>query len=228
MKMITKYIRFLYLFVLFFITPSIWAQQEDFQSRLGVGVSGDIDHSLGWDFKIEQRWKSNAIRYDRTLLQGALSYDPFSFLSIGAGYRASFMRKYDERTVYKQRLQTDVELKHKVERLKLIYRSRLQYGFNDFQSFESTASSTFVWRHRIGLKYYPFGLPIRPSISAEIFQNFSNDEGPKVDGVRYIVGVDYLLSQDFSIGLSYLINKEINVSDPLTEYILSVGLDYKF
>ncbi len=228
MKMITKSIRFLYLFFFFLITFSSWAQQEDFQSRLGVGVSGDIDHALGWNFKVEQRWKSNAIRYDRTLLQGALSYEPFSFLSIGAGYRASFIRKYEEGVLYKHRLQTDVELKRKVERLKFTYRSRLQYGFDDFQSFESLASSTLVWRHRIGLKYSPFGLPIRPSVSAEIFQNFSNDEGPKVDGVRYIAGVDYLLSQDFSIGLSYLINKEINVADPLTDYILSVELDYKF
>lgn len=228
MKMIIRSIRFLYLLVLLLFVPSLWAQQEDFQSRLGVELSGDIVNSIGWNFEAQQRWKSNSTTYDRTLLQGALAYQPFSFLSVGAGCRASFIRKNDERTAYKQRIQADVELKHKIDRFKIIYRSRLQYGFDDFQSFESAASSSLVWRQRIGVKYSPFGLPISSSISAEIFQDFSEVEGAKLNGVRYIVGANYLLSKDLSIGLSYLINKEIHVADPLTEYILSLGIEYKF
>lgn len=228
MTMMQTIIKAPFLFLLFMFCTSLSAQQEDFQTRIGVDVSGDVFDDFAWSVKAQQRWRYNSSVNDRSLLQGGLSYAPLSFLKIGVGYRASFIHQQEGSFVYKQRMHTDVILDHRLDRFKFIYRSRLQYGFDDFHTFSFVGAEALTWRHRIGVKYAPFGLSLRPQASVEIFHKLNATDERGWSGIRYIVGTEYLLNQHLSLSLDYILNKEINVSNPFTENVISASISYSF
>ncbi|MDA3852927.1 MAG: DUF2490 domain-containing protein [Bacteroidales bacterium] len=217
-----------FLVLLLMFCAALSAQQEDFQTRIGVGVSGEVFEDFAWSVKAQQRWRYNSSVNDRTLLQGGVSYSPLSFLKIGLGYRASFIHQQEGPSVYKQRIHTNVFVDHRLDRFKFKYRSRLQYGFDDFQTLSFIGGQALTWRHRIGVKYYPFGWPLRPQASVEIFNKLNTTDERGLNGIRYIIGTEYLLSYHLSLSADYIINKEINVSNPFTENIISASISYSF
>lgn len=228
MTMMRKDIKIRLLVLFLALCAGINAQQQDFQTRLGVDVSGDLLHDFGWDIETQQRWRNNSSVSDLTLFQAGASYTPFSFLEIGLGYRGSFVYQQNETTAYKQRIHTDVSLDHRINPFKLVYRNRLQYGFDRFQTFSLIGGPALTWRHRIGVKYYPFGWPLRPQASVEIFQKLNTSDKRGISEIRYIIGTEYLLSRQLSLDVDYILNKEINDSNPITENIISASLNYKF
>lgn len=220
-------IKTLILFLILHLSIGAIAQEQDFQTRIGIDASGDLSGDFAWSGKVQQRWRYNSSLADRSLLQGGLNYSPLSFLKVGVGYRGTFIYDPLETTVYKQRVHADLLLDHRIDRVKIVYRSRYQYGLDDTQTFsQQTQAST--WRHRIALKYYPFGWALRPQVSVELFHKLNTTDERALQGVRYALGVDYLLTQDLALSLEYLLNKELNVANPLSEHILSLGISYAF
>lgn len=216
----------LFLFFVFCIGAS--AQQQDFQSRIGLDVSGDVASDFEWSAKVQQRWRYNSSLNDRTLLQGGFTYSPLGYLKLGVGYRGSFIHLQDKPSVYKQRMHFDLVLSERFDRFKFAYRSRLQYGFDDFQTFSFVGGQALTWRNRIGVKYYPFGWSLRPQASVELFNKLNSTDERSLSGVRYIIGSEYLLNQHMSVSLNYMLNKELNDSNPMTENILSASFSYRF
>ena len=228
MTMMGTIIKNSFLLLLLTFSSALCAQQEDFQTRLGVEVSGDLVGDFEWSAKVQQRWRYNSSVNDRTFLQGGLSYAPYSFVKIGLGYRGSFINEEEGTFVYKQRMHTEVVGDYSIDRVKLVYRSRLQYGFNDFQTLSFVDGDAITWRNRLGIKYNPFGSSFRPQASIEIFNKLNVSDERSLEGVRYIIGTEYLLSQQLSVSVDFILNKELNDSDPMTENILSASLSYSF
>lgn len=207
---------------------NIKAQREDFQTRIGLGVSGQINKSIGWDAGLQQRWDFNSSRYDRTIVQGGVAYDVLPFLKVGVVYRASFVSNLDQNMSVKQRAGADVSLKHRFDRLKLSYRSRLQYGFDDFQSINISGNNAITWRNKAEIKYYPFGLPLRPFIASELFNKFNTMDEASLNGVRYQFGSEVLLSSHLILDVFFIINQELNQAKPKRENVLGASLAYAF
>ncbi len=225
MKRIT---RIILLFIVLLPLGVINAQREDFQTRSGVLVSGDMPLDFSWEAKVEQRWYNNSSQVDRTVFQGGVGYSPISFLDFNIGYRGAVVRQLDGNAVYKQRYNVDARLFYAIDRLKFSYRSRWQYGIDDFRSGSLSEKNAFVWRHRLEAKYHPFGMPFRVGFSTEIFDHVNTNDSKRLKGIRYKCGVAYLLNKHLSVEADYAINKELNEPDPLTEYILYCGVKYQF
>lgn len=204
------------------------AQQQDFQSRLGLGVSSTFADNWGWSLDAQQRWFQNSTTFDRTIINPGVSYSPQKYLKVALAYRLTWLNSSILNQEVKQRVNIDITLQHKIDRLRLSYRSRFQYGFDDFQTVIVSAPLAFKWRHKVAVKYHPFGLPIIPSASAEIFHNIDATEQSLIDGIRYQLGTEFLINRKLSVGVDCLFDKEINVVRPITEYILSCSINYSF
>lgn len=206
----------------------IHAQREDFQTRLGLEVSGQINKDFDWDASVQQRWDFNSSRYDRTILQGGVAYGVLPYLDLGLGYRASFVADLDKNLSVKQRIGVDASLKHKFDRIKASYRTRLQYGFDDFQSINFNSTKAITWRNKAEIKYYPFGFPMRPFVASELFNQLNRLEGPSLVGVRYQAGTDILITNQLIVDLFFIVNQELNQAKPKRENILGASLAYSF
>lgn len=226
MKMIQRSIRSFCIVVFILIADvALFAQQEDFRARLGVGLGADITNDISGSVEFEQRLKNNAMDKDRSILQMGLAYQLFSNFELAAAYRLSYLYHSYENNETKQRVNVDLSYGKKIARLKPSYRCRWQYGAEDIFSRMESAS---VIRHRLRLQYDPFGLPLSPYISWESFSELANDAQGILQGVRYVVGLKYDLNQSLSIKGAYLRDVELNKTNTETINSMSLSLAYGF
>ena len=226
MKMIQRSIKsFCIVVFVVFASVSLFAQQEDFRVRMGVGFAANIANDLSGSVEFEQRLKNNAKDKDRSILQMGLEYQLFSNFEIAAAYRLSYLYHSYENNETKQRVNVNLSYGKKIAQLKSSYRCRWQYGANDiFSHFESTS----VMRHRFLLQYNPFGLPLSPYISWESFSELGNDAQGLFQGMRYVLGIKYDIKKNLSLKGAYLRDVELNKTNAETINSMSLSLAYRF
>ena len=94
-------------------------------------------------------------------------------------------------------------------------------GFETLSEF-SEGRELFINRHKAGLSYNIKGIPLTPVIEGEIFIPFTRKEPLFINEYRLWAGFEYAFNKRNSIGIKYGIQREINVSDPLTAYIVAL------
>ena len=65
-----------------------------------------------------------------------------------------------------------------------------------------------------------------PYVYTETFFRLSVPAAESLDLVRWCAGVEYAFNRMHMIDLHYLIQKEMNVKNPVTDYV--IGLSYQF
>lgn len=204
----------------------IAAQEQDFRLRTGVDLSGAISSDFTWDAGVEQRFENNASALDRTIIQGQLNYQLTDFLAADVGYRTAYVYNKSENNEIKQRLHASLVLKHKIDRVKLQYKSRLQYGFQDFTTY--FGDNALLTRQRLAITYIPFGIALRPHASTELFIPLNEPAHQGLSGIRYQIGAKYAFTHHMGCDVSFMIDKELNEANPVTDNILSCSVYYTF
>ncbi len=204
------------------------AQREDFQLWLASSVSGSTAIKLDWDVEVQQRFRNNASMYDQFQVEPGLAYSPFSFLKIGVGYRYIYRLSSKQQYEVKQRMRVDVRLKQNVDRFSFRYRTRLQYGFEDFSTEEWLGSNALIQRHLLSLRYDIFGSRFSPEIGWEFYHHLNKPGGAMFTKNRFVVATAFRLSYRSELEAYYIINKEVNLPDPTTEYVAGLSYKYKF
>ena len=64
-------------------------------------------------------------------------------------------------------------------------------------------------------------------MSGESFYYLNRPGGPLFTGYRLSAGFEYEYSEKSAINLGYIFDREVNVSNPWTNYIVSIGWSYK-
>ena len=211
------------IFLLFSI--SSWAQSEDFRTRYGLSVSGELIKKLDWVLEFEQRYENNATQIDRSLLQASAKYELIDNLKLGGGYRLAYIYHYNDNNEFKQRFYLDLSYSHKIARLKPSYRCRWQYGGDDI--FSDSGAEQLL-RQRLKIEYNLFGLPFTPYLAAEIFSEMDHTHQSVIQAYRYIAGAEFKLSKSIDIDCSYFRDTEINRTDPGIVNALSLSVSYQF
>ncbi len=215
--------------VLFSVLPLfLFAQREDFQMRIGAAMDGKLSNQFDWNFGVEQRLRNNASMYDQFQVEPGVSYNPYDFLKIGVGYRYAYRLSRKQEFQSRHRAHIDVRLRQKADRWTFKYRTRLQYGFENFTSQELLGTNALIQRHSLGVDYDIFGSRFKPFVSGEIYHHLNKPGGSMITKTRFSLGTAYRLSFHSVVELSYLINKEVNIANPTTEYILGISYAYSF
>jgi hypothetical protein len=111
-----------------------------------------------------------------------------------------------------------------MKKLVFSYRLRYQYQFKDINRSSDWAISSDYLRNKFSLKFKPEE-KLRPFVFLDSW--FRIKGSPKeFDNVRLGAGFDYELDKRQSISPSFFMDKEFNVNNPYTSFIL--GIDYSF
>lgn len=212
---------------LFFAT-SVHAQIEDFQLRLGLSADGDLVHNFSWNFDLQQRFKQNIEAFDQFLVEPGVRYSPLPFLKVGVGYRLVYLKTEERNVEFKQRMHAEAKLSTDIMQWKLNYRTRFQYGFDDFSSPLLVTNNSFVQRHLFEVSYAIFGTRWKPSLTFEAYHHLNHLEGTRISRLKYVAGTDFLVSVQTKISAFYMINQELNEANPNTNYIVGVSYSYSF
>lgn len=137
-------------------------------------------------------------------------------------YRFAQRFKYDQSLSFRNRLTLDLNYKFKFKTISISFRERLQHQYQDAFRTNWTDNTT-TFRSRITCDF-DLEKRFEPFVSGEVFlENFNF-----LNNIRFAVGCKYEFSKQLSAQLSFIMNKELQVRNPYTFFIVAPSLKYCF
>lgn len=234
---------------LMLFATATFAQSDDFGVWASVAAEKKIDKRLSVGLEGEMRTRNNVGTFDRWSLGGDVDYKLLSWLKASAGY--TFLWDHNARYRYdddgdvkkeahywgpRHRVQVSLTGSCDVGPLELSLRERWQYTYrpeqtvdryvvkdDDYESKTYSGKGKNVLRSRLQLSYKIAGCPVKPYVSAELYNAWS------VEKVKYTVGANWKLNKQHTLGLYYRyqdVRAEEDEFDKVNSHIL--GVEYKF
>lgn len=207
-------------------TFHIYGQNMDFQSRASFELSMDLTKDLGASLELGQRFKDNSLRYDRSLITGAVTYDLPKGFSLGAGARYLLVQSSDLLLESRYRFHGDVNYRWKISSFQVKLRDRIQYGFDDIGSYINFGNK-LTNRSRVGVDYDIFGMPISVYSSFEIYLVLNDPTRAVYSLNKIVAGVNWSLPKSMNLKLYYLLEDEVNTRYPQQAHIVVAALGLK-
>jgi hypothetical protein len=217
------------IFLLFLMGPgNLLGQNSDFQSWWEFEFDYSLGTSLQLEGELEQRFKNNSLQYSRTLLTVGLEYDAARWLSLGGAARAVLVADQEGRVQPRYRIHFQGTGSHDLSDFRFSFRTRMQYGFEDFLFITDLRDNSLVFRNRLKGQYHIFGTKFGLFATVESWHNLSKLPDPAFHHMRYSAGVRYGLNFTSAFSLRYIFEDEFNVNNPDRLHILVLSYDHSF
>lgn len=174
-----------------------------------------------------------AARVDQNITQ--LNY---TYSDIGATYKFNkniqtslnyrFINKLNKTQEFslRHRLYWTITLKKKIKPFTIVYRHRIQYQLEDMYSSENGQTARYYTRSKLTLKYDLNRFT--PYIASELITKIVDWDQLESRKFRLFGGCSYQFNKTDELNLYYLIDKQINQKDPLTNYVIGVAYTHTF
>ena len=202
-------------------------QQKDFQSWWEFNIDKGLKNGIGLSGEVEQRFSNNSLQYDRSLVTVTGEYDVKDYLEVAAGIRALLAQDRELNLNFRYRIQMDATGSYLLSRFMLSFRIRLQYGFEDFPSFDEVIQNNLASRYRLKADHRLFGSRFGFFATTEGWVPLSNGSDGLFKKVRFSAGAEYFLNFRSQFHIRYMVENEFNVKNPLQSYILVLGYTYE-
>jgi hypothetical protein len=204
----------------------LMSQQSDFQCWPQVQISYNASKKIQISLEEEVRLRENATQIKRELTELGMSYRLNKTIRFSLIYRLELNWRNADEKIWRSGMYADIQLREKIQRLQLDYRLRFQSPKIETFTELNNLSVIFVNRHKGSLSYNIKGIPLTPAVAAEVFIPVSKQPPIFAQEYRVWLELSYALNKRNEIGIRYGIEREINVTDPLTAYVL--GLTYSY
>lgn len=208
-----------------FLTTS-YAQSNDFGTWFTAGAEKKVKN---WSFYLGEELRT--MEQSGTIEQLKTNFDILYKLSktfkLGASYQFIYFHDvenddYQPRNRYGFFVQGEKDW----NRFTFSLRERFQSTWKDETVRDYKTNPKNSWRNRFEMEYNIRKSPLTPSLSVETFFQLNNPDGNSFDKIRYKLAGAYKLNKRNRLELFGLLDKEINVTNPVQRFVL--GLEYKY
>jgi hypothetical protein len=229
--------KLIYITIILLLAGTIAKSQT---SDFGIWTSAEVTKKLKkWDLSVEGilRTRDNASELKRWGIKGDVSFKVLKPLKIGINYQYITFNdiKYNDYQP-RQRMSAYLTGKLKLSNFSFSLREQAQRTIKD-ESDRIKASGKYdnykinpeyLWRNKLQVAYNIPHFPVTPSISFETFYQLNNPDGNQFCDLRYTLSFEYKITKHHTVELYGLIDKEINVNDPVQSNVLGVGYSFSF
>jgi hypothetical protein len=202
------------------------AQVNDAGLWSSIGLQSDLVKKFSLDGDIELRFNENITELGTVYGEALLGYKINKRWEASFGYRLIGKRKSDDSYSTRHRILLNLTYKKKFNKVTASFRARYQSQFSDIKRSENWRVPDDYFRFKASFKYDTDKKWI-PYVSGESFFYLNSQDGPLFTEYRLSTGVEYEYSKKSAITLGYIFDREVNVSDPWTNYVVSIGWRYK-
>jgi len=222
-------------YIIIILSAYTKAQEKDYGIWTTISLEKKIK-KLDIELNSELRTFNNSQDINRLSFQLDASYKIY-FLKLGLGYQFIYFNdiKYND---YQPRQRYIAYLigKKSYKNFTFSIRERFQRTIKDERdriridgSYDTyKVNPEWEWRNKIKISYNSKNTPIITSLSFESFYCLNDPDNKFFNELRYSLDLDYRLSKKHTISIYGLIDKEINVTNPLTRYITGIAYKYSF
>ncbi|MFH0895527.1 MAG: DUF2490 domain-containing protein [Bacteroidota bacterium] len=224
-----KYRKLITLFFLFFAFTAR-AQVKDAGLWTTLSVEKDFSKKISMSIDEEMRLIENCSRIDLFYTNFGMTYKFNKQIRVGFTYRLTEKKQDNNMFSIRNRLMLDLTYKRKFYGFIFQYRSRIQSEIRNYYSSETGKIPSWDWRNKFEVKYDKDQFV--PYAGTELFLQLNDPNDPETNRmmpqIRCFAGMDYKINQNNTLGMYGLINKEINVSNPVTTYIFGIQYAIQF
>ena len=215
-----------FLFVFVIASLNSFSQRSIGMLWADVGVKGEITKDLEYGVSFTSR--VSAASNQTFFPQVTLKYKVTKWFKPSVDYRGVY--KLDEygNYLFSNRLNFNTEFKYAKKRLDLRARLRYQYSFNTLNSISGyDAEFDQAVRLKTQFQYDLKNTFLSPILSFELFYNPAfGPSGRQFSKYRGFAGVALEIDGPHDISLGYILDHQMNASNPLTKHILAVSYTY--
>jgi len=219
---VTKIFKVILFIAIFSITGKLYAQENDAALWLNFSLQKNLTQSLSISCNEELRLNENFSELGTLLTDFSFNYRISEHFDISANYRFSNKRRLDDSYSKRHRYYFDFSYKYKVNQVQVSFRSRFQSQYNDYNSSAEGHIPKNHFREKISLQYDASD-KITPYFFLEPYLLLNSSQSILFDNIRFSLGIEYKFNRIHKLNLYYMIQKEMNVKNPLTEFITGIG-----
>jgi hypothetical protein len=199
------------------------AQVNDAGLWLNLSAEKKITQKFSTQLTQSFRLNENFSELGTSFSEIGVNYKIQKRLSVGAAYRFSQKRRVDDFYSMRHRYNIDISYKLKIKKINITLRERFQSRYKDYGTSEKGNVPKNYFRSKITMRYN-LNKKYTPFISGELFYQLAE----QIDNLRFKAGFDYEFNKFSSLNLYYMVDKEINVKNPWTNYVIGLGYNYSF
>lgn len=142
-------------------------------------------------------------------------------------YRYVQKRQLNDYYLNSHRWFVDLSYKRKIKKISFTLRQRVQAQVRALETSSESKLPEYYMRTKLALKM-DLDKKYTPFIAGEIFYPAFSGQDLFIDNTRFSLGFEYDFNKRHSVTLFYMINTEVNVNDPWTDYISGASYKYSF
>jgi len=215
-----------FLFVLVLASLNAFSQQSIGMLWADFGVKGQFTKDLEYGVSFTSR--VSAAPNQTFFPQVTLKYKVTKWLKPSIDYRGIYALDKYGNFLFSNRLNFNAEFKYAKKRLDLRARVRYQYSFNTLNSSSGyDAEFDQAVRLKTQFQYDLKNTFLSPVLSFELFYNPTyGPDGRQLKKYRGFAGVALDIDGPHDISMGYILDHQMNASNPLTKHILAVSYTY--
>lgn len=206
-------------------TPAM-GQVKDAGLWTSVSFEAKLVKKLSINISQEFRFNENITELGAALTDAGFSYKFNKHFQFAANYRFTQRYKLENYYSFRHRFYADVKYSHKIKPFEMSWRIRFQDQISDIGRASDGGIPEYYFRNKLGLKL-DLDKSYKPYISLELFSPLGYPRLNAFDGIRGTTGIEYDFSKHHKIDVYYMIQKELNVSNPETDFVIGLGYAYK-
>jgi len=204
------------------------AQNKDFQLWSDAKLEIEIFKKISVEIEEEIRLTENVSKIEDYFTDVGISYNFWDNFTFGGYYRFIRRNELDDRISNIHRYYFDLKYDWKIKRWELSLRTRYQSRYKNINSDDTGYKPENHNRNKLSLSYDIYRSPLKPEFWFEIYYQLNNPDGNKFDKIRFAPELGYRISNNIRINIYFMIEKEYNVKNPATNYILGTGFLYRY
>ncbi|MBL0342141.1 MAG: DUF2490 domain-containing protein [Bacteroidetes bacterium] len=207
------------------LTAGWFLPSNDAGIWVGVNLEKKISKQLSAHVTQEFRFNENWSELGAFFTELSGEYRLSKAFSIAAGYRFINKRNLDDSYSKRHRFIAEANARKKFGNVNAALWVSYQSQYKDYTSSAEGQVPDNYLRTRLKLKY-DLNKKYAPFISGESFFYMNRPDGILFNNYRLVCGAEYEFSKKSSVEAAFIFNREVNISDPWTSYILGVGWNY--
>lgn len=227
--MLSKTFRFLVLMLFagcLLLASSVKGQFRDAGLWTSVNFEAKLMKSLSVSVSEELRFNENITELGAAFTDLGLTYKMNKHFQFSVNYRFIQKHRTDNYYSFRHRFYVDIKYSKKLKPFEFYFRTRLQDQVADVGRAADGGVPEYYLRNKLNLKW-DTKKAITPYLSTEFFSLLNYPRSYTFSGIRTAAGFEYDFTKHHKIDVYYMIQKELNVKNPETDFIIGLGYFYK-
>jgi hypothetical protein len=210
---------------LLYCTP-LMSQEKDAGLWTSLSFEAKLVKKVTFNISQEFRFNENITELGAAFTDAGISYKLNKHFQFAVNYRFTQRHRVDNFYSFRHRFYADIKYSQKIKPFDISLRMRFQDQISDIGRASDGGVPDYYLRNKLNMKWDLDKL-FTPYLSLELFTPLNSPRVCAFNGIRVAEGVEYEFTKHHKIDVYYMIQKEMNVNNPRTDFIVGLGYLYK-